>query len=85
MSKQGLEEAVRKLEQELETTKDLDPGLRDRLAEAGREIDAALRGEHEGEGLGEKLQDLLLALETQHPTLTTVVDAITRQLSRLGI
>lgn len=85
MSKQDLTEAVRKLEHELRQAEDLDPDLRDRLAEVGREIDDALRGEHEGDGLGDKLQDLLLALESSYPTLTAVVDAIARQLSRLGI
>ncbi|MCP3985924.1 MAG: DUF4404 family protein [bacterium] len=85
MSQNDLKEAVQKLEKELHQAEGLDPELRDRLAEVGREIDDVLRGEHEDEGLSEKLQDLLLALETNHPTLTTVVDAITRQLSRLGI
>lgn len=86
MSQDDLKEAVRNLEQELHETKDLDPDLRARLAEVGRDIDEALGEEFsDGDGLGEKLRDLLLALETSHPTLTTTVDAITRQLSRLGI
>ncbi|MCP5058426.1 MAG: DUF4404 family protein [bacterium] len=86
MSQDDLKKAVRKLEQELHQTEDLDPDLRARLAEVGREIDEALGEEFSGgDGLGEKLRDLLLALETSHPTLTTTVDAITRQLSRLGI
>lgn len=86
MSQEDLREAVRQLEHELHQTEDLAPDLRARLAEVGREIDDALGEEFPGdEGLGEKLRDLLLALETSHPTLTTTLDAITRQLSRLGI
>ncbi len=84
MSRDALDEAVRKLEAELGETKDLDEELRTRLARVADEIDAALDAD-EPPDLGDRLSDLLLALEVEHPRLTSLLDAVTRQLSRLGI
>ena len=84
MSREALDEAVRKLEAELRETSDLDEELRARLARVAGEIDAAL-DEDAAPDLAERWKDLLLALEVSHPTLTTLLDAVTRQLSRLGI
>ncbi len=85
MTRERLDEAVRRLEEELQETPDLDPELRERLARVADEIDETLEENAGHEALGERIRELLLSLEASHPRLTALLDAVAQRLSSLGI
>jgi hypothetical protein len=85
-----LRRTLTELHEELESSGAIDPGLRDPLREVLHEIQDALdRSDTEarthGASLSERLQEMALEFERDHPTLAGTLNRLTHALSSMGI
>jgi ABC-type transporter Mla subunit MlaD len=85
--KRPLQQVLSELHEALESSADLDAGLRDELRATANEINDALdRSEDSVLGqLGNRLQEALERFEGKHPQLTGIVGRVADALSDLGI
>jgi hypothetical protein len=87
-----LRQTLSELHEELESSGSIDPGLREPLRQVLQDILAALDRSDAGEAspeaagsLAERLQEMALGFETEHPTLAGTLNRLTHALSSMGI
>jgi len=82
----GLHETLVELHEQLGRAGALDPALRAELHAAMDEIRARVEAGAEAERpLAERISDLMLRFEAEHPALADAVGGVVRALARLGI
>jgi hypothetical protein len=82
----GLHETLVELHEQLAREGSLDPALRDELRAAMEEIRARVdAGSEPDRPLAERISDLMLRFEADHPALADAAGAVARALARLGI
>lgn len=82
----GLHETLIELHQQLDRVGALDPALREELRATIEEIRARIdAGEEAERPLAERVSDLMLRFEAEHPALADAVGGVVRALARLGI
>jgi hypothetical protein len=72
----------------LETSRELDPDLRDRLRATLEDISGALEradGDEDGASLAERLGEFTEHFEEEHPSLAEVAGRLAAMLANLGI
>lgn len=83
--------ALDELEQELRSTEDLDPRVREHLQKAADELRAAVQESQPGNrlsaqaGTARSLRDAIERFEISHPTLTGILGRMIDALAQLGI
>jgi len=85
-----LRRALEELHSELERSGPIGPDLEQPLREVLEDILAALEGagaegEPPADSLAERLQEMALEFETEHPTLAGTINRLTHALSSMGI
>ena len=83
----NLREVLSELHEALESTPDIDGGLREELRATAEEINEALDATDDSPlgQLRNRLQEAIARFEEQHPQLTGVVGRVADALSDLGI
>ena len=88
MPERALQQTLQELHQRLSSEEALDAELRDELRRTMEEIGRRLEDE-KGDGLDapllERVRELVLRFESEHPTVAEAVERVTNALSRLGI
>jgi hypothetical protein len=86
VAKGDLHATLAELHRQLAEARTLDPELRAELRAAVDEINARVEAGDAAEGsLRERLSDLALRFEAEHPALADAAGAVARALARLGI
>lgn len=84
--RRDLHETLAELHRQLADAPSLEPGLRAELRAAMEEIRARVEAGEAAEGsLLERVSDLALRFEAEHPALADAAGALARALARLGI
>lgn len=88
MPQEQLRQTLETLRTELQAAERVDESTREQLLALAAEIQRLAEGKAEAEGdepLADRVQDLMLKFETQHPQLTTALNQVSAALANLGI
>ena len=82
---ENLQKKLESLHRELQGTDAVDPELNEPLQKVLEDIRQVLEGQSEQRGLRDRVSDLALNFETDHPTLAETLNKVTHVLASLGI
>ena len=86
MTPDQIKQTLRQLHEELDGRPPLDPEVKELLKVLETDIHAALdQPEESGPAVSNRIDDMALQLEVEHPTLAPVLRQVGEALSRIGI